>query len=63
MEFGASCYDAELQMFTDRPREPDPARLRFLRWLSEQHRLEHDALGSPMGEYAARALPERSAVG
>ena len=50
-------------MFTDRPREPDLARLRFLRWLSEQHRLEHEALGSPTGEYAARALPERSAAG
>jgi hypothetical protein len=36
----------------DRVREADPAKLRFLRWLAEQGRLEHEVFGPPSGEYA-----------
>src|SRR5262249_15807635 len=31
-------YDGDLQMFVDPPREPDMARLTFLRWLVERKR-------------------------
>ena len=55
MEAGSSQYDAELQMFTDEPREPDLVRLRFLRWLAEHGRLEHEAAGDPSGAYVADA--------
>ena len=58
MEAGSSQYDAELQMFTDEPREPDLARLRFLRWLAERGRLEHEAVGDPTGAYVADAPTE-----
>lgn len=51
-------YDTELQMFVDSPREPDPARLLFLRWLGEQGQLEHETLGKPIGEYAELGPPE-----
>lgn len=30
----------------------DPEMLRFLRWLAEQGRLEHEVFGPPSGEYA-----------
>ena len=63
MELGASRYDPELQMFTDRPREPDQARLRFLRWLAERGLLEHEAAGTPAGDYAVRAPADYSTVG
>ncbi len=33
-------YDPNLEMYTDPPREPDLARLAFLRWLVETGRLE-----------------------
>ena len=36
----------------DKVREADPAKLRFLRWLAEQGRLEHEVFGPPSGEYA-----------
>lgn len=52
MPVGSRGYDAELQMFVDTPREPDPARLLFLRWLGEQGQLEHQTEGEPIGEYA-----------
>ncbi len=45
-------YDAELQMFVEEPREADPARLRFLRWLAESGRLEHRTAGPATGEFA-----------
>ena len=41
-------YDAQLQMFC----EPDVAKLRFLRWLIEEGKLEHATCGEPAGEYA-----------
>jgi hypothetical protein len=56
MNLQSSRYDPELQMFTDPPRDPDPARLRFLRWLSEISRLEHEPVGVPAGRYAAEVL-------
>ncbi len=48
-------YDTDLQMYVEPPREPDPAHLRFLRWLCEHGRLEHRAAGAPAGEYAGLA--------
>jgi hypothetical protein len=45
-------YDGELQMFCEPVHEVDLARLRFLRWMVEQGKLEHDASGEPTGEYA-----------
>jgi hypothetical protein len=39
-------------MFVDEPREPDMARLRFLRWLAECGRLESSAISKSTGEYA-----------
>jgi hypothetical protein len=59
MNLQNSRYDPELQMFTDPPREPDPARLRFLRWLSELRRLEHEPVGVPTGRYADREAVRR----
>ena len=49
-------YDPELQMFVDQPHEPDPAHLRFLRWLTEHGQLEHAVVGAPVGEYAGEEL-------
>jgi hypothetical protein len=45
-------FDTSLQMFVDEPREPDMARLRFLRWLAECGRLESSAISKSTGEYA-----------
>jgi hypothetical protein len=55
MNIGTSRYDSEMQMFTDAPREPNLNRLRFMRWLAEQGRLEHRAEGEPLGPYALSA--------
>ena len=49
-------YDGELQMFCDTAHEPSLESLRFIRWLVEQGRLEHDAAGPPSGEYAEQPL-------
>ena len=57
MNLRSSRYDPELQMFTDPPREPDLARLRFWRWLAERGLLEHRAEGTPSGAYAAEGPP------
>jgi hypothetical protein len=46
-------YDKELQMFRHPVRSPDLAKLRFLRWLAEQDKLEHRAFGKPTGELVA----------
>ena len=43
-------YDGDLQMFVDPPRDPDMARLTFLRWLVERRRLEHGPAGAPCGD-------------
>lgn len=44
-------YDTALQMFVEEPREPDLRRLTFLRWLVENNRLEHPAVGPAGGEF------------
>jgi hypothetical protein len=53
-------YDGNLQMFVEGPREPDFARLAFLRWLGEQGLLEHAVSGPSSGPfveaYAARQV-------
>jgi hypothetical protein len=55
-------YDSALQMFVEPPREPDLARLTFLRWLVERGRLDHGPAGAPSGEFAALAVgADRSA--
>ena len=55
-------YDGSLQMFVEEPREPDFARLAFLRWLGERGLLEHELFGPPSGPfvqaYAARQVAE-----
>ena len=45
-------YDKEFQMFCEPVHEPALAKLRFLRWLAEQGKLEHEIFGQPTGEYA-----------
>jgi hypothetical protein len=55
-------YDGDLRMFREAPRPVDLTRLRFLRWLAEQGRLEHPAAGPPRGELAfAHGAPKRRA--
>jgi hypothetical protein len=54
-------YDPELQMYIEYPREPDLARLRFLRWLGEQGLLEHSTAGTPSGEFALQ-IEEKPAL-
>ena len=51
-------YDRELQMFVEPPHEPELAHLRFLRWLAEHGRLEHETAGPAVGAYAA-SKPQR----
>jgi hypothetical protein len=43
-------YDTALQMFVEEPRDPDLRRLTFLRWLVDNNRLEHPAVGPASGE-------------
>jgi hypothetical protein len=63
MNLQSGRYDSELQMFTDPPRDPDPARLRFLRWLAEISRLEHEPVGVPAGRYAGELRRYPSGTG
>ena len=49
-------YDGILQMFVEAPRDADPARLGFLRWLVENGRFEPGAAGPSTGELA-RLVP------
>ena len=46
-------YDTNLQMFIEDRCQPDMRRLRFLRWLAECGRLEHEVAGMPSGELCA----------
>lgn len=62
MKIGDSSYDPEVQMFVERPREPDLARLCFLRWLAEHGQLEHAVAGAPVGSYTRRVLSESSSA-
>ena len=53
-------YDSALQMFVQAPRDADPKRLAFLRWLAEHGKLEHEVAGPAMGTYGppSREKPE-----
>ena len=62
MNIGMSGYDSELQMFTDRPPEPNMDRLRFMRWLVENGRLEHGVEGQPAGAFAFETLDSAPAA-
>ena len=53
MDTVSSTFDGDLQMFVEQPRGGNLAHLRFLRWLAEHGRLEHETAGAPVGEYAA----------
>jgi hypothetical protein len=46
---GQHRYDGDLQMFVQTSCEPDTDRLRFLRWLAERGRLEHEVAGPASG--------------
>jgi hypothetical protein len=46
-------YDSALQMFVQTPRPVDMSRLRFLRWLAEHGRLEHQVEGPSSGNLVA----------
>ena len=52
-------YDGSLQMFVESTGAPDPLRLRFMRWLVENNRLEHPAMGASSGPYV-QTEPEPS---
>jgi hypothetical protein len=45
-------YDTSLQMFVEEPRDPDLRQLNFLRWLIENDRMEHPAVGPAAGDLA-----------
>lgn len=45
-------YDTELQMFVEAPRELNLGRLRFLRHLADQGRLEQKPYSPPTGAIA-----------
>ena len=56
-------YDSALQMFVEEPRDPDLRRLTFLRWLIDNDRLEHPAMGPASGELVvAQAQAEVAAL-
>lgn len=57
-------YDGTLQMFKDQPGEVNMARLRFLRWLGERDRLEHQIAGASTGAFAVtpESAPDVSAA-
>jgi hypothetical protein len=63
MQVDCGRYDPDLEMFTEPSREPDLNRLRFLRWLGEQGRLEHAPVGAPGGAYALRPVLSHAATG
>lgn len=48
----ARLYDPELQMFREEAREPSLDELRFLRWLAEQGKLEHEPVGPASGDFS-----------
>ena len=51
-------YDTHLQMFIEERRAPDMRRLRFLRWLAEGGRLEHEIAGASSGELCTMLVPD-----
>ena len=48
-------YDGDLKMFREAPKAINVAHLEFLRWLSEQGRLEHTPMGPASGELVETA--------
>jgi hypothetical protein len=50
-------YDGNLQMFVEEPRDVDLRRLGFVRWLVENDRLEHPAIGPSTGELVVTVGP------
>jgi hypothetical protein len=54
-------YDSALQMFVEEPREIDVRRLTFMRWLVENNRLEHGAVGPASGELVVVAAQDEVA--
>ena len=54
-------YDGNLQMFVEKPREPDFTRLAFLRWLGEQGLLEHEIFGPSSGPFVETYAVEQVA--
>jgi hypothetical protein len=55
-------YDGSLQMFVEEAREPDPARLGFLRWLVETGRLTDRIINSASGDLVSPTAPTASKV-
>ena len=57
---GQGLYDKELQMFREATAEPNLDKLHFLRWLVEHDKLEHEAAGQSVGEFAVeeRTTPQ-----
>ena len=51
-------YDGDLQMFRVAAHEPSREALRFLRWMAEQGRLEHEVSGPSSGEYVDGTVAE-----
>jgi hypothetical protein len=49
---GAASYDGDLRMFRESAQPINMERLRFLRWLVEQGKLEHLPAGPPAGPLA-----------
>ena len=56
-------YDGDLQMFAEAPAAVSLPRLRFLRWLVEQGRLEHLPAGPPSGSLVEIPVEEAPADG
>lgn len=55
-------FDPDTHMYKEIAHEPDISKLRFLRWLGEQGRLEHGIESLPKGEYSDRyVIPVGSA--
>ena len=52
MDSRSNDFDSDLQMFIEASRDPDMARLTFLRWLVDRRRLEHEPAGPPAGDFA-----------
>lgn len=48
-------FDGDLEMFCEPKSELNLPKLKFLRWLSEQGKLEHEVFGQPTGDYAELA--------
>ena len=49
---GFGRYDGEVQMYVQKVREPSMKKLRFLRWMAEENRIEHKIAGPSVGEFS-----------